>query len=61
MSIGGVLPCADSEGIETVVTLARDGTYRAPSKYLGKSAEVVTEQGGFTWNPAGNTVTFAGR
>ena len=56
----GVLPCADCEGIETVVTLANDGTYRAQSKYLGKGDQVFSEDGSFTWNDAGNTVTLAG-
>lgn len=56
----GVLPCADCEGIDTAVMLARDGTYRTQSKYLDKSDEVFSEQGNFTWNEAGNTVTLAG-
>lgn len=56
----GVLPCADCEGVETVVVLATDGTYRTQSKYLGKSDEVFSEQGGFTWNGKGNTITLAG-
>lgn len=57
----GVLPCADCPGIETVVILANDGTYRTRSKYLGKNDQVFSDQGRFTWNEAGNTVTFAGR
>lgn len=57
----GVLPCADCPGIETVVVLANDGTYRTQSKYLGKGKEVFSEQGRFTWNEAGNTITFEGR
>ncbi|MCW5619581.1 MAG: META domain-containing protein [Burkholderiales bacterium] len=57
----GVLPCADCEGIDTVVTLANDGTYRTQSKYLGKDDQVFSEEGSFTWNEAGNTVTLPGR
>lgn len=57
----GVLPCADCQGIETVVILTKDGTYSTHSKYLGKGDKVFSEQGSFTWNEAGNTVTFAGR
>ncbi|MEO6824859.1 MAG: META domain-containing protein [Nitrosospira sp.] len=56
----GVLPCADCEGIETVVVLAKDTTYSTHSKYLGKGNKVFSEQGNFTWNEAGNTVTLAG-
>ena len=56
----GVLPCADCEGIETVVVLAKDTAYSARSKYLGKGNKVFSEQGSFTWNEAGNIVTLAG-
>lgn len=57
----GVLPCADCEGIETVVVLAPDGTYRSHARYLGKSDKVFSEHGRFRWNEAGNTVTLPGR
>lgn len=57
----GVLPCADCEGIETVVILANDGAYSTQSKYLDKGDKVFSEQGNFTWNEAGNTITLAGR
>jgi len=57
----GTLPCADCPGIETIVTLASDGTYRTQSRYLGRSSQVVQEQGTFSWNEAGNTITFEGR
>lgn len=56
----GVLPCADCEGIETVVALAGDGTYSTQTKYLGKGEQVFSETGRFTWNDAGTTVTLAG-
>lgn len=36
----GVLPCADCQGIETVVVLASDGTYETLWKYRGKGDEV---------------------
>lgn len=57
----GVLPCADCEGIETVVILSTDGRYRTQSRYLGKDDEARTAQGDFSWNEAGNTITFEGR
>jgi len=56
----GVLPCADCSGIETVVLLGSDGTYRTRRKYLGKNDRVFSDQGRFTWNEAGDTVTFMG-
>jgi len=57
----GVLPCADCEGIETLVVLASDGTYSTRSKYLGKGDNHFSEQGRFTWNEAGNTITLTGQ
>jgi uncharacterized lipoprotein NlpE involved in copper resistance len=43
-SYRGLLPCADCDGIETVVRLENDGTYRLQLKYRGRSDEVFTEQ-----------------
>ncbi|SFW25753.1 META domain-containing protein [Nitrosovibrio sp. Nv17] len=57
----GVLPCADCAGIETALLLTPEGTYSAWSRYRGKSDEVFLEQGSFTWNEAGSTITLAGR
>lgn len=56
----GVLPCADCEGIETIVTLGSDGSYTSQSRYLGKGKEIFSERGNFTWNAAGSQVTFDG-
>lgn len=55
----GVLPCADCEGIETVVTLDYDGTYDTRWRYLGKGDEVFSEAGSLSWNEAGSTVTLS--
>lgn len=60
-SYRGLLPCADCGGIETVVRLGSDGSYRVQSRYRGRGDEVFTEEGNFSWNDAGNTVTLAGR
>lgn len=57
----GVLPCADCAGIETVVILASDGTYRTQSKYEGKDSQIFSAAGKFTWNAAGNTIALEGR
>ncbi|TDR23096.1 copper resistance protein NlpE N-terminal domain-containing protein [Flavobacterium cheniae] len=55
----GVLPCADCEGIETTITLTAD-SYTKEVVYQGKSKEIITEKGTFTWNEAGNTITLSG-
>lgn len=54
----GVLPCADCSGIETVIVLADDGTYRHMTKYLDKGDRVFTETGRFAWNEAGSAITL---
>ncbi|MDR2214112.1 MAG: copper resistance protein NlpE N-terminal domain-containing protein [Pseudomonadales bacterium] len=56
----GVLPCADCEGIETVVVLKADDTYVEYTKYLGEGDIVFLEEGAFTWNDAGDSVQFEG-
>ncbi len=46
----GVLPCADCEGIETILTLNQDYTFILTSKYLTtQPSDVVTEKGKFSW------------
>src|SRR5690606_28208858 len=55
----GVLPCADCEGIETLITLTEDGGFREHTRYLGK-AEGQTDtsrEGSFSWSDDGSTVT----
>ncbi|AMN47411.1 hypothetical protein ACG33_09940 [Steroidobacter denitrificans] len=54
----GVLPCADCPGIQTVVVLKNDGTYRTQSRYLERGDQVFPARGHFTWNEAGDTVTL---
>ncbi len=56
----GILPCADCEGIETEITLNKDLTFVKRIKYLGKDNKVFEENGSFSWNPAGNTITLSG-
>ncbi len=56
----GVLPCADCPGIDTVVTLTMDGTFRLQTRYVDRDERVFEERGEFTWNDAGNTVTLPG-
>lgn len=56
----GVLPCADCEGIETEITLAKDETYTKKTKYLGKDEKVFEELGDYTWKEDGNTLSLEG-
>lgn len=55
----GTLPCADCEGIETVIELKDDHTYVAYYKYLGNPGNnKFTEKGAFTWDETGSNVTL---
>ncbi len=54
----GILPCADCAGIETKVTLNNDLTFNIESKYLGKSNEVLSQSGTFTWNAIGSHISL---
>lgn len=52
----GLLPCADCEGIETVIVLNNDKTYEITSLYLGTkgNGEEFVEQG--SWDIKGNII-----
>ncbi|MFD2035930.1 copper resistance protein NlpE [Belliella marina] len=55
----GTLPCADCEGIETIIELGSGNSYVKKVIYLGKDDQKVTESSGtFTWNDEGNTITL---
>lgn len=56
----GVVPCADCEGIETVITLSEDGRYVLQTRYLGKETSAHKTEGTFSWNTAGNMIKLAG-
>lgn len=51
----GTLPCADCEGITTVITLFENSTYKMMMTYLGKDFEIDTE-GYFSWNDEGSII-----
>jgi heat shock protein HslJ len=55
----GVIPCADCSGIDTRVTLNRDGAFTMSQRYEGREG-VFDEKGTFTWSALGNSVTFNG-
>jgi heat shock protein HslJ len=56
----GVVPCADCDGIETVVIIHKDRTFRVQTKYIGKSVDVFDKSGTFVWNKAGSNVELLG-
>lgn len=54
----GTIPCADCEGIFTVLELSYDNTYVLTQTYLG-SPEIENqfkERGNFSWNQAGSLI-----
>jgi copper homeostasis protein (lipoprotein) len=55
----GVLPCADCEGIHTMILLNKDLSYNLKTKYADKSDSVFESSGSFTWNDQGNTITLS--
>jgi copper homeostasis protein (lipoprotein) len=56
----GILPCADCEGVETVLTLNKDLTYLLKTKYRGKPDVSVKESSGtFNWNKEGGKITLS--
>lgn len=54
----GTMPCADCEGIETVIELKDDHTYTATYNYVGKDDYTLTNEGTFTFDILGNTITL---
>jgi copper homeostasis protein (lipoprotein) len=56
----GTTPCADCEGIETKITLKKDGTFKRSLKYLGRSDNSFQDEGNFEWNEEGSKVTLIG-
>ena len=43
----GILPCADCNGIQTILTLNKNLTYEIQMKYLGKDEKVFESKGTF--------------
>jgi len=54
----GILPCADCEGLETVIHLHHDHSFQMSTVYLGKSDEVFQTAGIFQWSDDGGKVTL---
>lgn len=57
----GVLPCADCEGIETIITLDREGNFIKSWVYQGKDDYTqYTYEGNYTWDDSGSIITLHG-
>jgi len=56
----GVLPCADCEGLETVLYINENNTYKLQTRYLGKGDKVFEQKGTFTWDNKGVKIILNG-
>ncbi len=57
----GILPCADCEGIQSMIILNNDLTYSYKTRYKGKEdVEIITKTGKFQWSDDGSKVTLEG-
>ena len=54
----GTLPCADCEGIETMIRLNDDQTYLMKTRYLGESNQIFETGGTFSWNESAANITL---
>lgn len=52
----GVIPCAACPGINTLITLKKDGTYFKTEEYINSGKTVRPEEGKIVWGAKGNTV-----
>jgi len=52
----GVVPCADCEGIETLLRLNMDNSYQLSTVYLGKDATPFKQAGSFEWDAKGSVI-----
>ena len=55
----GELPCADCEGIKTVVTINSDKTYNIQETYLGKETTPIETKGTFEWDDQGQKIILS--
>lgn len=54
----GIIPCADCEGIQTLIRLNGDLSYIWKTRYLGKDETIFGTTGNFDWSDDGSTVTL---
>ena len=55
----GELPCADCDGIQTVITINQDNTYIIKETYLGKDAKPYETNGTFKWDDKGQKIILS--
>lgn len=56
----GTIPCADCEGIQTMIKLGKDLSYAMETKYQGKSEEIFKSEGTFNWDNSGSNISLNG-
>jgi uncharacterized lipoprotein NlpE involved in copper resistance len=54
----GIMPCADCPGIQTRLTLHKDGGYELSTQYLQRQVAPQTARGQFSWNATGSAITL---
>lgn len=54
----GTIPCADCEGIATVIILNQNLSYMHKTKYLGKNDSIYENSGLFKWDASGSNITL---
>jgi copper homeostasis protein (lipoprotein) len=54
----GMLPCADCEGIRTILELKEDLSFVYQWVYVGKNNDLYEQRGQFKWNDDGNSITL---
>lgn len=54
----GIFPCADCEGIATMLSLNPDMTYALRTRELGKEEIDKKSNGTFTWNKKNSHISF---
>ena len=55
----GILPCADCEGIKTIMKINNDNTYFVKEIYLGKNTTAFESKGYFRWDDKGQSISFS--
>lgn len=56
-TFSGILPCADCEGIKTVLKLNNDNTFTLSETYLGKKDVPFESKGNYEWNSTSKKLT----
>ncbi|WP_017257497.1 copper resistance protein NlpE N-terminal domain-containing protein [Pedobacter arcticus] len=52
----GVTPCADCEGIQTILRIDTNNNYQLETSYLGKVTKPFIEKGTFSWDKSGGRI-----